>query len=121
MNTEKVSLLLETLGSLSPEEAEDAAVFCESACSQISNRLKNPAYANEPAVLTACAATALYRYTLSAAVGENSFSSFKAGDVTVSRTPSAAAEAAEMLRDEAMLAAADFLNDIDFAFQAVDV
>lgn len=121
VNVKTVSETLKTIGLISDSDIPKIMPFCESVCREISERLKEKAYATEPAVTMACAFIAYYRYTLSAGIGFEDFSSFKAGDVTITKSASASAENAAKLRDEALASAASFLTDIDFAFQAVIV
>lgn len=121
VNVWLVSQSLSDIGSLSEDEVKQAMPFCVIACSEISERLKEARFENEPAVIMACAAVALYRYSLSRSMKDDDFSSFKAGDVTISRTASASKENAVKLRDEAMVSAARFLTDVDFMFGTVDV
>lgn len=121
INIWSVTQTLESIGSLTDGEIKKAMPFAVIACSEITERLKKPEYEEEPAVLMACAALTIYRYTLSKSSGEEDFSSFKAGDITVSRSAAASAENAVRLRDEAMASAAGFLTDIDFMFGTVEV
>lgn len=121
VNVWSVSRTLESIGSLTEDELKKAMPFCVIVCSEISERLREARFEEEPAVVMACAAMALYRYTLSRSTVDEEFSSFKAGDVTVSRSASAAAENAVKLRDETMAAAARFLTDVDFMFGTVEI
>lgn len=106
---------------LSADDAKKALPFCTVACGELSKRLKEPRYEDEPAVIMACAGLALYKYTLSTNTAADGFTSFKAGDVTVSRSSAASAENAVKFRDEAITSAAPFLNDVDFVFEAVEI
>lgn len=121
VNVWSVSHLLENIGGLSEDEIKKAVPFCASACTELSNRLKDARFEDEPAVIFACAALAFYRYTLFSLAGNEDFSSFKAGDITVSRSSSASVENAVKLRDEALISASGFLTDVDFAFEAVEI
>lgn len=121
INVWSVSQLLEDTGVLNADEAKKATPFCLAACSAISSRLRDIKNEDNPAVLMACAGIALYNYTLFSGCGSDDFSSFKAGDITVSRSASASAENAAKFRDEALLSAAPFLTDIDFVFEAVEI
>lgn len=121
INVWSVSQMLEDTGVLSAEEAKRAMPFCLSACAQLSKRLKNVKYEDEPAVINACVGIALYNYSLLNSTSQDNFASFKAGDVTVSKSSSAILESAVKLRDEALLQATEYLKDVDFIFEAVDV
>lgn len=121
INVWSVSQMLEDTGVLSAEEAKRAMPFCLSACAQLSKRLKNVKYEDEPAVINACVGIALYNYSLLNSTSQDNFASFKAGDVTVSKSSSAILESAVKLRDEALFQATEYLKDVDFIFEAVDV
>ncbi len=121
INVWAVSKLLEDTGVLTEDECKKAVPFCLTACSRLSPQLKEPKFEDEMAVITACAGLALYSYTLLQNSNSEDFSSFKAGDVTISRSASSSLESAVKFRDESLLGAAPFLTDIDFVFEAVDV
>ena len=121
INVWSVSQVLEDTGILTADEAKKATPFCLAACSALSPRLRDIKNEDNPAVVMACAGIALYNYTLSVGAGSDDFSSFKAGDVTISRSASATVECAEKFRDEALVAAAPYLTDVDFVFEAVEI
>ena len=121
INVWSVSQLLEDVGLLSEEETKRIIPFCMAACSKLSKRLKDVKFEDEPAVINACAGIALYNYSLLQSQSEDNVTSFKAGDVTISKSTSAIFENAIKFRDEAMLNATDFLTDVDFVFQAVEI
>lgn len=121
VNKDTVLQTLEDIGMISEDELSRAEPFCALTCREISERLRDISYETEPAVIMACASLAFYRYTLSQNVKGEDFSSFKAGDVTISRSASANAENAVRLRDEALSSCAQFLTDVDFAFKAVEI
>lgn len=121
INVWSVSQLLEDTGALTAEECKRAMPFCLSACARLSKRLKDVKYEDEPAVITACAGIALYDYTLLQCSSQEDFSSFKAGDISISRSASASFESAVKFRDESMLGATDYLTDVDFVFRAVEI
>ena len=121
INVWSVSQLLEDVGLLSEEEVKRVIPFCMAACSKLSKRLKDVKFEDEPAVINACAGIALYNYSLLRSQSEDDITSFKAGDVTISKSPSATFENAIKFRDEALLNATEFLTDVDFVFQAVEI
>ena len=121
INVWSVSKLLEDTGILTEDEAKKAMPFCLSACAKLSKRLKDVKFEDEPAVITACAGIALYNYTLLHSHSDENFESFKAGDITITKSSSAILENAVKFRDEAMLNATDYLTDVDFVFQAVEI
>ena len=121
INVWSVSKLLEDTGILTEDEAKKAMPFCLSACAKLSKRLKDVKFEDEPAVITACAGIALYNYTLLHSHSDENFESFKAGDITITKSSSAILENAVKFRDEAMLNATDYLTDVDFVFRAVEI
>lgn len=116
-----VAKLLEDIGALTEEEVKKAMPICLSACAKLSKRLRDEKYCDEPAVINACAGIALYDYTLLKSSSSEDFSSFKAGDVTISRSSSSSFESAVKFRDNALLNATDYLTDVDFVFRTVDI
>ncbi len=121
INVWSVSQVLEDTGVLSPEDAKKAMPFCLSACTKLSKRLKDVRHEDEPAVINACAGIALYSFALLQGSSNEAFSSFKAGDITISKSASANIESAVKFRDEALLQAAEYLTDVDFVFKAVEI
>lgn len=121
INVWSVSKVLEDTGILSAEEAKKAMPFCLSACSQLSKRLKDIKNEDEPAVINACAGIALYNYSLLQCTSSENFSSFKAGDITISKSNNSGFESAVKFRDEALLQASEYLTDVDFVFKAVEI
>ena len=121
INVWSVSQVLEDTGVLSAEECKKAMPFCVSACARLSKRLKNVKFEDEPAVINACAGIALYSYALLQSSSADDFSSFKAGDVTVSKSSSATIENAVKFRDDALFQASEYLTDVDFVFKAVEI
>ena len=121
VNVWSVSKVLEDTGILTEEEAKKAMPFCISACSQLSKRLKDIKYEDEPAVINACAGIALYNYSLLQCTSSENFSSFKAGDITISKSNNSGFESAVKFRDETLLQASEYLTDVDFVFKAVEI
>ena len=121
INVWSVSQMLEDTEILTAEETKRAIPFCVSVCSEMSKRLKDVKFEDEPAVILACAGIVLYRFSLLCGSSSEDFESFKAGDVTISRSATASIENAVKFRDEALVGAKDFFTDIDFVFEAVEV
>lgn len=121
INVWSVSQMLEDTGVLTPEDVKKAMPFCLSASARISKRLRDVKFEDEPAVINACAGIALYTYTLLQCGGGENFTSFKAGDVTISKSDSAILESAVKFRDEALIQASEYLTDVDFVFKAVEI
>ncbi len=121
INVWSVSQVLEDTGVLSPEDSKKAMPFCLSACAKLSKRLKDVKFEDEPAVINACAGLAFYNYTLLQCSTNDDFSSFNVGDITISKSSSAIIENAEKFRNESLFQATEFLIDVDFVFQAVEI
>lgn len=121
INVWSVSQLLEDSGVISAEDVKKVTPFCVSACAGLSKRLKDVKFEDEPAVINACAGIAFYNYSLLKSSGDDDFSSFKAGDITVSKSRSAILSNVVKFRDEALLQAAEYLTDVDFVFKAVEI
>lgn len=121
INVWSVSQVLEDSGILSAEDVKKAIPFCVSACANLSKRLKDVKFEDEPAVINACVGMAFYSYTLLQSSSSDEFASFKAGDVTISKSASATVENAVKFRDESLLQASEYLTDVDFVFKAVEI
>ena len=120
IDTSVIVEIICNLGLLSDAELERIPSFCSISCEQIGQRLKDAQYSNHPVVLMACASVALYMFLLTNGTGED-FSSFKAGDITVKHNREARIENATTLKNESLVCAAPYLNDIDFSFRAVEI
>ena len=120
INVWSVSKILEDSEILTPEETKKATPFCVAACAEMSKRLKDIKDEDCYSIIVACAGIALYNYMLLCGCAEE-FSSFKAGDVTIKQSYGLRLESAAKFRDEALLQAAPYLIDVDFAFEAVEI
>ena len=110
---------LRQLVTLDSKGAANALPLCEISLNEVISRLRTPDDANDLRVAKAAAGLAFYRYALRQLADGNGATSFKAGDVTVSRSPAATLEFAERVRDESLAQAADLLADTDFLFRQV--
>lgn len=100
---------------------EEALSLCSACIEEITANLKDSLEQNNPRLIQPMAALAFYRIALRQSVNAETLTSFKAGDVTVTRTPCATLEIASKARDEAFAAVADLLIDRQFIFQQVDI
>lgn len=112
---------LRQLVTLDEQGAENALPLCGLCLEEIRTRLRKGADENDLRLAQAAAGLAFYRLTLRSAADGDGATSFKAGDVTVTRSPAAGMELAVAVRDEALAQAADLLTDRDFMFRQVDV
>lgn len=119
IDAQKVYELMTTLISLSEEQGTKAFLVCQMVCEEMSDQLKKSEYAEEHSVIYACATISLYRYLLSEGLSCEDYESLKAGDITIKRSLSSQLENAENLKDNALLSATRFLEDMSFAFKVV--
>ncbi len=121
INVWSVAQALEDMGAISEADSKRIVPFCLSACATLTTRLRQPKFEDNPAVIMACAGLALYNFAASVGASDEDFSSFKAGDITISRSSQAQIENAEKFRHSALVSAVPFLTDIDFVFEAVEI
>lgn len=106
--------VLSDLCAITQLDASDRAAvlpLCRCALERLQRQLRTDADPDDPRIARAAAADAHYDWTLRRISLEESVTSFKAGDVTISRSASAALELASRLRSEAYLAVLPLLND----------
>jgi hypothetical protein len=121
INSHNVLARLRQLVTLDEEGAENALPLCRLCLEEIQSRLKESADKDDPRIAQAAAGLAYYRKVIREAADNDGTTSFKAGDVTVTRTPAPMLEIACTVRDEAILQAAELLEDCGFVFRQVDV
>lgn len=112
---------LRQLVTLDEQGAENALPLCGLCLDEIKSRLRDGADENDIRVAQAAAGLAYYRLALRQAADGSNTTSFKAGDVTVTRSPGALLELATVVRDEALAQAAEIIDDKDFLFRQVGV
>ena len=118
-NSQNVLFRLRQLVTLDEEGAENALPLCGMCLEDVKCRLRSDANADDPRVAQAAAALACYRLAVRNAAENGDKVSFKAGDVTVSRTPASTVEFAAAMRDDACLQAVDLFEDNSFVFRQV--
>ncbi len=106
------------LSGFSPEEGQEYASFIETAAADLEKRLRAGADDSDQRLCYAAAAAAYYRYCLMDATRQGG-STFKAGDVSVSRQSGEAIESARALRDDGVAAVSDLVSDTDFIMRTV--
>ncbi len=113
--------ILSTLRDLySPEESDaELAPLCTVAAKELSPRIRPQADLSDFRLINAAAAAVNYRLCLKKLNSAQGVTSFKAGDVTVSVSPSVLLERAEKEKSEALLLALPLLNDDEFVFRQV--
>lgn len=100
---------------------EELIPLCTCAAKELSARLRKNADVTDMRLINAAAAIVNYRLCIRSLNSDESVTSFKAGDVTVSISPNAMAERAEKEKSEAMLAALPLLRDDEFVFRQVSI
>ncbi|MEG0978428.1 MAG: hypothetical protein RR911_05760 [Oscillospiraceae bacterium] len=105
-------------------DTEGAAIclpLCAEAAAEISQKLKDASDETNPAVIFAAAATAYYRYMLLCCLEDDGVTEFKAGDVSVTKSLQCVMEAAQRIKQEALIAVAMLFSDETFVFRQVGI
>lgn len=100
---------------------EELMPLCSAAATELAARVKPTADCADIRLANAAAATVNYRLCVKRMSTEEGVTSFKAGDVTVSISPSALIERAEKEKSDALIAALPLLNDDEFVFRQVSI
>ncbi|MEI6578563.1 MAG: hypothetical protein WCN92_03770 [Eubacteriales bacterium] len=111
---------LRQITSLDGEGAAFGLSLCLTCLEEIRARLRDGADENDSSIERAAAGLAFYKLTLRR-LSEDSSTSFKAGDVSVSQNPGELLAIAAKVREEALAEAAPLLKDELFLFKRVDV
>ena len=119
MNQWTVLNSLRQLTALDDEGAAKALPFCKTSLDEIRENLRDDSSRDDPRVTRAAAGLAFYKLTVRALADEDSVTSFKAGDVTISQSKSAVMDTASRVRDETYLAVLPLLKDDRFIFAQV--
>ncbi len=121
ITAQTVLFRLRQLVTLDSEGAENALPLCALCLEETMSKLRPDADKEDMRIAQAAAGLAYYRTILRNVADCEGTTSFKAGDVTVTRTPAAMLEIASQIRDDAFLQAADLLVDRNFIFRQVNV
>ncbi len=121
ITAQTVLFRLRQLVTLDSEGAENALPLCGLCLEETMSKLRPDADKEDMRIAQAAAGLAYYRTVLRNAADCEGTTSFKAGDVTVTRTPAAMLEIASQIRDDAFLQAADLFVDRNFIFRQVNV
>ncbi len=100
---------------------EELMPMCSAAAAELAARVRANADCTDIRLINAAAASVNYRLCIKKMNMDENVTSFKAGDVTVSISPTALIERAEKEKSEAMLAALPLLNDDEFVFRQVSI
>ena len=100
---------------------EELMPLCSAAAAELAVRVRPDADCADIRLSNAAAASVNYRLCIRNLSSDEGVTSFKAGDVTVSISPSALIERAEKEKTDAFLAALPLLNDDEFIFRQVSI
>jgi hypothetical protein len=100
---------------------EELAPLCTAAAKEILPRIKANAEHSDIRLINLAAAMVNHRLCVRNAHSEEGITSFKAGDVTISMSPSALIEQAEKEKAQAMMSALPLLKDDGFFFGQVTI
>ncbi len=98
------------------EEAEKLLPLCVVNLHRILAQLSEKANPDDVRIAEAAAALTYYDYTVRLSSQSQDFTSFKAGDVTVSKTTSSLTENAEKIKKDALLELTPLMRDTNFIF-----
>lgn len=100
---------------------EELAPLCTAAAKELLPRIKKCAPHSDMRLINLAAAMVNYRLCMRRLHSAEGLTSFKAGDVTVSVSPSALIEYAEKEKSAAFISALPLLNDDEFVFRQVSI
>lgn len=116
MNQWTVLNSLRRITELDSKGAADALPLCLASIEEIRLMLRDGANEDDPRAVNAAAGLAYYKYTLRNLSDEDSVTSYKAGDVVVSKSASFVTDRAAKIRDDAYIAALPLMRDNAFVF-----
>ena len=100
---------------------EELAPLCAAAAKELEAKVREDADCRDIRLINAGAAMVNYRLCMKKSVADEGVTSFKAGDVTVSISPSAIIERAEKEKSEALIDALPLFRDDGFVFRQVSI
>lgn len=98
------------------KEAEKFLPLCVINLQRIKSQLREDADMSDVRITEAAAALTYYDYTVKLASKSEDFTSFRAGDITVSKTSSSLTENAEKIKKDALLELTPLMRDTNFIF-----
>lgn len=119
-----ISLVVERFLLYAGLEQADGKItsLCQSSKNRMESLIKSTAEDNDDRLIVAAASDAFYQWSLlKKAVDEESFSSLRAGDITVKNDSDSVIKAAEKIRDEAFKALEGLIDDRGFYFGEVSI
>lgn len=115
----KVAKAVKRLTNVTDDQSDELFPTVRSVCSELTGRLKKDEYAADDRAVNAAVYLSYYRFILKQIVAGDFPDNFRAGDITVSQSPSLMLEKAAKLRDDAICQASALLEDLDFIFRQV--
>ncbi len=100
---------------------EELAPLCAAAAKELEAKIKEGIDCSDIRLINAGAAMVNYRLCLKRTSADEEVTSFKAGDVTVSISPSAVIERAEKEKSDALIEVLPLLRDDGFVFRQVSI
>lgn len=119
MNEWSVLSVLREIHAFEDSEAAELLPLCRHALEELCLKLKPGVSSQDIRVLRAAATDVNYLWTVRKLYDEDNIASFKAGDVTISRSASLSIETASSLRKEAYLAVLPLVKDEFFLFESI--
>ncbi len=112
---EKLTLITDT------DQSEQAELlpFCESAAAVINSKMRTDADASDIRLLMAAAALAYSRYLLINNAADSNITSFKAGDLSVTKAAGDSSDSVHSFALAALEDAKDLLEDTSFFFRSL--
>ncbi len=102
--------------NLDDTEAEKLLPLCVVNLHRINAQLRDDVNTDDIRITEAAAALTYYDYTVRLSSETDDVTSFKAGDITVSKTTSSLTENAEKMKKDALLELAPLMKDTTFIF-----
>ncbi len=112
----KVLARFKQLAPIDEKEAEEILPLCVINHERIVKQLRSCDDKDDVRVINAAASLTYYDYALRVASQADTVTSFKAGDITVSKTISSITENAEKIKKDALIELTPLLKDTQFLF-----
>ena len=115
----KVLARFRQLAPVDNEEAEKFLPLCIINLERILAQLSEKADKEDVRIIHAAAALTYYDYALKSSAEQDTLTSFKAGDITVSKSASTLTDSAEKIKQDALLEIVPLLKDTNFIFMNI--
>lgn len=115
----KVLARFKQLVPMDNEEAEKILPLCVINLERVIAQLSDNADKNDIRVINGAAALTYYDYVVRSSAEQDAVTSFKAGDITVSKTASSMTDSAQKIKTDAMLELVPLMKDTRFLFKNI--